>query len=53
VAAINADLGEHPEWINQDCYVRGWLVKLREFNPNELSGLMDARGYKDFLEKGV
>jgi glycine cleavage system H protein len=53
VAAVNADLGEHPEWINQDCYGRGWLVKLLEFNPNELSGLMDARGYTDFLEKGA
>ncbi len=53
VAEVNSDLGEHPEWINQDCYGRGWLVKLKEFNPEEVAELMSARGYRDFLEKGV
>ncbi len=53
VAEVNSDLGEHPEWINQDCYGRGWLVKLKEFNPEEVAELMSARGYQDFLEKGV
>jgi glycine cleavage system H protein len=53
VAEVNADLEEHPEWINQDCYGRGWLVKLKGFNPEEVTELMTARGYKDFLEKGA
>jgi glycine cleavage system H protein len=53
VAEVNSDLEEHPEWINQDCYGRGWLVKLKEFNPEELAELTTARGYKDFLEKGA
>ena len=53
VAEVNAGLEEHPEWINQDCYGRGWLVKLRGFKPGELPGLMTDREYKDFLEKGV
>jgi glycine cleavage system H protein len=53
VAEVNSDLEEHPEWINQDCYGRGWLVKLKGFNPEELKELMTARGYKDLLEKGA
>ena len=53
VAEVNSDLGEHPEWINQDCYGRGWLVKLKGFNSEELTELMDAEGYKAFLEKGT
>ncbi len=53
VAEVNSDLGDHPEWINQDCYGRGWLVKLKEFNPEEVAELMSSRGYQDFLEKGV
>jgi glycine cleavage system H protein len=53
VAEINAGLEEHPEWINQDCYGRGWLVKLEGFNPEELTELLTAGGYKDLLEKGA
>jgi glycine cleavage system H protein len=53
VAEVNTELEEHPEWINQDCYGRGWLVKLRGFNPEELPDLMADREYGDFLEKGV
>lgn len=53
VAEINSDLEEHPEWINQDCYGRGWLVKLKEFNPEEWTELLTARGYQDLLEKGA
>ena len=53
VAEVNSDLEEHPEWINQDCYGRGWLVTIKGFDPEELAELMTARGYKDFLEKGA
>ena len=53
VAEVNSDMEEHPEWINQDCYGRGWLVKLKGFNPEEWTELMNALGYQDFLEKGA
>jgi glycine cleavage system H protein len=53
VAEVNSDLEEHPEWINQDCYGRGWLVGLKGFNPEELTEPMTAQGYKDLLEKGA
>jgi glycine cleavage system H protein len=53
VAEINNDLEEHPEWINQDCYGRGWLVKLRGFEEQEWKDLMTARDYRAFLEKGA
>jgi glycine cleavage system H protein len=45
VSETNLDLAEHPEWLNQDCYGRGWLVKLK--------GFMDNIAYQIFLEKGV
>ena len=53
VAEVNRELEEHPEWINQDCYGRGWLVTLKDFNPEEFRELMTDQGYGDFLEKGV
>jgi len=30
VAAVNQDLAEHPDWINQDPYGSGWIVQLSE-----------------------
>ncbi|MBI5582715.1 MAG: glycine cleavage system protein GcvH [Deltaproteobacteria bacterium] len=53
VAEVNTDLEEHPEWVNQDCYGRGWLVQLTGFKAEEWKELMTARGYSDFLEQGV
>lgn len=53
VAETNVGLGDHPEWINQDCYGRGWLVKLKDIHPAELAELMTASDYQTFLEKGA
>ena len=49
VAEINQSLGDAPELINQDCYGKGWLVKLKEFNREELDNLMTAEGYIKLL----
>lgn len=53
VAETNSELGEHPEWLNQDCYGRGWLVKLKDFDSGELEDLMDAGAYQTFLAQGA
>jgi glycine cleavage system H protein len=53
VAETNSELGEHPEWINQDCYGRGWLVKLQDFDSAQLEELMDATAYQTFIEQGA
>lgn len=53
VAEINGELGDHPEWINQDCYGRGWLVKLKDIQLAESEDLMTAGDYQTFLEQGA
>jgi glycine cleavage system H protein len=53
VSEINADLEDHPEFVNQDCYGRGWLVKLQDFDPAELNELMDAAAYFTFITQGA
>ncbi len=45
VAEINTELENDPGVINQDPYGKGWLLKLRNINPGDLNGLMDAAGY--------
>jgi glycine cleavage system H protein len=52
VAEINSSLDERPEWINQDCYGRGWLVKLQEIDSAGIEELMDAAAYQSFIEQG-
>ncbi|MFH0789171.1 MAG: glycine cleavage system protein GcvH [Pseudomonadota bacterium] len=53
VAETNSELGEHPEWLNQDCYGRGWLVKLQDIDSAEIKDLMEAGAYQTFLAQGA
>lgn len=49
VVAINQDLEEHPELLNQDPYGRGWIAVLELSNPSEVDRLMTAEQYESFL----
>lgn len=53
VIAVNADLNDHPEIVNQDPYGRGWILKVKLADPAEAGSLMDAAAYKTFVaDKG-
>lgn len=45
VVAINGELADRPELVNEDCYGEGWLIRLRPSDPSELARLLDARAY--------
>jgi glycine cleavage system H protein len=47
VAAVNEELKDHPEYVNQDPYGKGWIIQLKgvESNPQ----LLDQKGYDDFV----
>jgi glycine cleavage system H protein len=49
IVAVNDELGERPQAINEDPYGEGWLVKLRLSDPSERDALMDARAYASSL----
>ncbi|MCK4656667.1 MAG: glycine cleavage system protein GcvH [candidate division Zixibacteria bacterium] len=49
VTEVNEKLEGDPALINQTPYGDGWMIKLKLANPDELSGLMDAAGYKDMI----
>ncbi len=51
VTAVNGDLVESPEKINEDPYGEGWLVKVRLSDPDELDSLLDVAAYKELLER--
>lgn len=49
VAAINEELAEHPELVNEDAHERGWMIKLENADLGPLEGLMDAAAYTEHI----
>lgn len=49
VKEINTPVSDSPETINEDCYGEGWMVKIEISDKSELDGLMDAKGYEEFV----
>ena len=53
VVAVNGDLADAPEVINEDPYGAGWMVRIRIADPAEADALMDAATYRASLEEGA
>ena len=49
VIAVNEKLGAEPELVNEDCYQKGWMIKVKLDDPKELDKAMSADGYKEFV----
>jgi glycine cleavage system H protein len=48
VVEVNQDLKEHPEYINDDPYGKGWILKLKSVTANP--ALLDQAMYDDFAK---
>jgi len=42
LVAVNEELETNPELINDDCYGKGWMYKLRPDDPGELANLIQG-----------
>ncbi len=51
VVAINEDLLDPPEIINDECYAAGWIIKIKPSNERELESLLDADHYRKLVNK--
>jgi glycine cleavage system H protein len=51
VAAINEELVDQPEIINEECYGAGWIIKIKPSNAEEINSLLDADGYRKLVSK--
>jgi glycine cleavage system H protein len=49
VKAVNTQLLEHPERINQDPYGEGWLILIEVNDPSECRALLAQDGYRELL----
>ena len=46
ISAINSELEDSPELVNQDPYGVGWLIRVAPSNPAQFDELMDGAGYQ-------
>jgi glycine cleavage system H protein len=51
VVAVNEELENAPELVNESPYGEGWLVKIELDDAAQLDDLMDAAAYEAFLEE--
>ncbi|MEA2036074.1 MAG: glycine cleavage system protein GcvH [Nanoarchaeota archaeon] len=51
VIEVNGDLNNTPETINKDPYGKGWVVKLKIENKDEVNALMSAQDYENFIKE--
>lgn len=49
IIAVNDDLSDSPETINEDPYGEGWLVRVKLSDPSEQEALLDAAAYRATL----
>jgi glycine cleavage system H protein len=50
VVAVNEELEDAPEQVNDSPFSEGWLVRVRLEKPEEIAGLMNASAYTSFCE---
>jgi glycine cleavage system H protein len=51
ITAVNDELKDKPELVNQDPYGRGWIAKVLMTDASELKQLMDAGQYGAYLKE--
>lgn len=47
VVAVNAQLSDTPEKVNEDPYGEGWICTISPSTPGELEDLLDAASYRE------
>ena len=46
IVEVHTRLSEHPEWINEDPYGRGWIIAMNAEDLDALDGLLSAADYR-------
>ncbi|HEX8052049.1 MAG TPA: glycine cleavage system protein GcvH [Thermoleophilaceae bacterium] len=50
VLAVNEELAEAPEKVNDDPYGDGWLVRVKLTDPSQVDGLLDVAAYQELVK---
>ena len=49
IIAVNTELKDSPELINEECYDDGWMIRIELSNPDESAELFSPEDYEEFL----
>ena len=49
VVAVNEDLEDRPELVNESPYAEGWMIRVQPSEPGQIDALMASEDYKSFL----
>ena len=50
IVSINEELGDAPEWVNEDPYGKGWIIEIKPGDPTELDSLVSKDTYLEMLK---
>lgn len=50
VVAVNEQLDDTPETVNEAPYGEGWMLKIRPADPSQLDGLLDPTAYDALVQ---
>ena len=50
IIEVNNNLEDSPDLVNSDTYGDGWIVKISDFNHDELENLLNADQYKGIIK---
>jgi glycine cleavage system H protein len=51
ITETNATLKDHPQYVNEDPYGKGWIVKIEVETRDELKGLLSEKNYQGTLSE--
>ena len=49
IIEFNEDLEDTPEDVNAEPYSKGWMIKMKISNPNDLNQLLDSNQYRELI----
>jgi len=51
VSRVNGELSEHPEYVNQSPYDKGWMYAVKYKDAGEFEKLMSPSEYEEYVKK--
>jgi len=51
IVEVHESLDEHPEWINEDPYGRGWIIGIAPEELDAIDGLLSPEDYRAYIKE--
>src|SRR5699024_7153278 len=51
VDEINEELDDSPEFVNESCYEKAWMIVLEPADESKLNNILSSEGYQAFTEE--